>query len=127
MPLIKAEYELCQGYANCVVGAEDVFDLDDDGVVVLSKSDVPRSRPCPRRRPPHAAVRCPRSGWRTHDPSDCRGRAVPSPEPASRAPSAGSTTTAAIRIVEAEPHLPYDKPPLSKASLEPGAIRSFRC
>jgi ferredoxin len=25
----------CQGYGNCVVAAPDVFDLDDDGKVVL--------------------------------------------------------------------------------------------
>ncbi|TLP71211.1 ferredoxin [Nesterenkonia sphaerica] len=39
----KADYEACQGYANCVMGAEDYFDLDDDGKVVLLASEVPES------------------------------------------------------------------------------------
>ena len=64
MPLIKAEYELCQGYANCVVGAEDVFDLDDDGVVVLLKSEVEESD---RARVDTAARSCPVSALRLED------------------------------------------------------------
>jgi ferredoxin len=40
MTTVKAERHLCQGYANCVVAAEDYFDIDDDGIVVVVKSDV---------------------------------------------------------------------------------------
>jgi hypothetical protein len=28
MAVIKANLELCQGYANCVVAADDAFDID---------------------------------------------------------------------------------------------------
>ncbi|BBZ59080.1 ferredoxin [Mycolicibacterium monacense] len=35
MPRLHADYPSCQGYGNCVTGAADTFDVDDDGVVVL--------------------------------------------------------------------------------------------
>lgn len=38
---IQADLGACQGYANCVVGADDYFDIDDDGKVVLLKIEVP--------------------------------------------------------------------------------------
>lgn len=41
MPTVKADYEACQGYANCVAAAPDAFDIDDDGVVVVLKAGVP--------------------------------------------------------------------------------------
>lgn len=41
MASIKADLSLCQGYANCVVAAADVFDLDDDGTVVVLRTEVP--------------------------------------------------------------------------------------
>lgn len=41
MATIKAELHLCQGYANCVAAADDYFDIDDDGLVVVLRSDVP--------------------------------------------------------------------------------------
>ncbi|MFJ3804360.1 ferredoxin [Streptomyces sp. NPDC090088] len=56
MPLLKADLAACQGYANCVISAPDTYDLDDDGVVVLLKTeitddDLPRvqeaARSCP--------------------------------------------------------------------------------
>lgn len=31
--MISADLDKCQGYANCMVNAPDVFDLDDDGKV----------------------------------------------------------------------------------------------
>lgn len=34
MIAIKADLDLCQGYANCVAEADDVFDLDDDTELV---------------------------------------------------------------------------------------------
>jgi ferredoxin len=43
MVVMKADLELCQGYANCIVAADDVFDIDDDGVVVLLRSEIPES------------------------------------------------------------------------------------
>ena len=43
MPVVKADLQACQGYANCVVGASDYFDLDDDGIVVLLQTEVPEA------------------------------------------------------------------------------------
>ena len=40
MAVVKADLEACQGYANCVVGADDYFDIDDDGVVVVLTTEV---------------------------------------------------------------------------------------
>ncbi|HLU56118.1 MAG TPA: ferredoxin [Pseudonocardia sp.] len=40
MPVLRADLELCQGYANCVVAADDVFDIDDGGVVVLLRKEI---------------------------------------------------------------------------------------
>lgn len=40
MAVLKADLDACQGYANCVVGAEDVYDINDDGIVVLLKTAV---------------------------------------------------------------------------------------
>lgn len=37
MPVVKADHGQCQGYANCVVGADDTFDLDDDGVAATAR------------------------------------------------------------------------------------------
>ncbi|WP_405476023.1 ferredoxin [Streptomyces sp. NBC_00009] len=41
MPVLKANFGACQGYANCVIAAPDTYDLDDDGVVVLLKDSIP--------------------------------------------------------------------------------------
>ena len=40
MPVLKADFGACQGYANCVMAAPDVYDIDDDGVVVLLKDEI---------------------------------------------------------------------------------------
>jgi len=45
-----------QGYANCVLAAEDYFDIDDDGVVVVLKSEVPEAD---RGRVEEAVRSCP--------------------------------------------------------------------
>ena len=56
MPLVKADLVACQGYANCVVSAEDVFDIDDDGVVVLLRTSLEEAE---RGRVEEAARSCP--------------------------------------------------------------------
>ncbi len=56
MPVVKADLEACQGYANCVIAADDVFDIDDDGVVVLLKTTVPEDE---RARVEEAGRSCP--------------------------------------------------------------------
>ena len=64
MATVKANLSLCQGYANCVVAAGDYFDIDDDGVVVLLKVDVPESE---RTRVEEAARSCPVSALWVED------------------------------------------------------------
>lgn len=64
MAVVKADREACQGYANCVVGAEDYFDIDDDGVVVLLRAEVSESD---RGRVEEAARSCPVSALLLED------------------------------------------------------------
>lgn len=40
MSVIKADVEVCQGYANCVVAAPDIFDIGDAGTVVILDDSV---------------------------------------------------------------------------------------
>ncbi|WP_028658698.1 ferredoxin [Nocardioides insulae] len=56
MPILKADLSACQGYANCVVGAEDAYDIDDDGVVVLLRTEIEETE---RGRIETAALSCP--------------------------------------------------------------------
>lgn len=56
MARISADLGLCQGYANCVIEAEDVFDIDDDGTVVVLRSEIPEPE---RARVEAAARSCP--------------------------------------------------------------------
>ncbi|OZC52468.1 ferredoxin [Rhodococcus sp. WWJCD1] len=56
MTTVKADLVACQGYANCVVGADDYFDINNDGVVDVLITDVPESE---RARVETAAKSCP--------------------------------------------------------------------
>lgn len=56
MPVLKADFGACQGYANCVDAAPDVYDIDDDGVVVLVKTTITEAE---RPRIEEAARSCP--------------------------------------------------------------------
>lgn len=56
MPHLLADVEACQGYGNCITGASDVYDIDDDGKVVLLKQEIPESD---RARVEEAARSCP--------------------------------------------------------------------
>lgn len=64
MPVIKADLEACQGYANCVVGADDVFDFDDDGVVALRRTEDSEAD---RARVEEATLSCPVSALVVED------------------------------------------------------------
>ncbi|AUI53773.1 ferredoxin [Arthrobacter crystallopoietes] len=64
MPVVKADLQACQGYANCVVGATDYFDLDDDGIVVVLRTEVPQED---RARVIEAARSCPVSALVVED------------------------------------------------------------
>jgi len=37
---IKADRSVCQGYGNCVLADPHLFDVDDEGLVVLSSQTV---------------------------------------------------------------------------------------
>ncbi|WP_227997025.1 ferredoxin [Nocardia australiensis] len=64
MAVVRADLALCQGYANCVIGADDVFDIDDQGIVVLLATEVDEAD----RGRVEAAVRsCPASALRLGD------------------------------------------------------------
>ena len=104
------------GYANCVVGADDTFDLDDDGVVVVLRLEIPDAGSGPGR---------------------CGGAVVPSVGAYGQqrmtlgtvivgASIGGVRTAQALRSVGYEGEitfvgdewaLPYDRPPLSKGLL----------
>jgi 3-phenylpropionate/trans-cinnamate dioxygenase ferredoxin reductase subunit len=64
MAIVKADLELCQGYANCAIAADDVFDLSDDGVVTLLKAEVADAD---RARVTEAARSCPVSALAVAD------------------------------------------------------------
>jgi ferredoxin len=40
MPKVTVDLGLCEGYANCINVAPDLFDLNDDDQVVLLRGDV---------------------------------------------------------------------------------------
>ena len=56
MPVLKADFGACQGYANCVDAAPDVYDIDDEGIVVLLKEEITEEE---RPRIEEAARSCP--------------------------------------------------------------------
>lgn len=64
MPVLKADFGACQGYANCVDAAPDVYDIDDDGVVVLLKEQITDEE---RPRIEEAARSCPVSALLIED------------------------------------------------------------
>ena len=64
MPVLKADFGACQGYANCVDAAPDVYDIDDDGVVVLLKDSFTDDE---RTRIEEAARSCPVSALTIED------------------------------------------------------------
>lgn len=43
MSAVKADRDVCRGFANCVMTAPDYFDLDDDGLVVVTREQVRES------------------------------------------------------------------------------------
>jgi ferredoxin len=54
--VLKADFQACQGYANCVDAAPEVYDIDDDGVVVLLRKQISDEE---RPRIEEAARSCP--------------------------------------------------------------------
>ena len=64
MAVLKADFAACQGYGNCIIAAPDAYDLDDDGVVVLLKSEIADDE---RARIESAAHSCPVSALTVAD------------------------------------------------------------
>lgn len=64
MARLTADLAACQGYANCVVAADDVYDIDDDGIVVLLRETIDESD---RPRVEEAARSCPVSALQVAD------------------------------------------------------------
>jgi ferredoxin len=62
--VIKADLSLCQGYANCVAEAPDLFDISDEGTVVLLRREIDHSD---RDRAEAAARTCPVSALTVED------------------------------------------------------------
>lgn len=61
---MKADLEVCQGYANCVITAPDVYDIDDDGTVVLLKTEISEQE---RAKVEEAVNACPVSALSIED------------------------------------------------------------
>ena len=64
MPRLKADFGACQGYANCVDAAPEVYDIDDDGIVVLLREEITEEE---RPRIEEAARSCPVSALVVED------------------------------------------------------------
>lgn len=64
MAVLKADFEVCQGYANCVLTAPDVYDIDDDGTVVLLKTEISEQE---RAKVDEAVNACPVSALSIED------------------------------------------------------------
>ena len=64
MPVIKADLALCQGFANCVLEAPELFDLGDEGFVVILKASITEAE---RGRAEAAARTCPVSALTVDD------------------------------------------------------------
>ena len=56
MPVIRADVQLCRGYANCVIAADDVFAIDDNDTVVVLRAEVDESE---RAKVQEAVRACP--------------------------------------------------------------------
>lgn len=60
---IQVDRDTCDGFGNCVAAAPEVFELDDDGLVVLKMAEAEDDRADEIRR---AAYDCPTEAI-THD------------------------------------------------------------
>jgi ferredoxin len=61
---VEVDRGLCNGYANCLDAAPDVFDLGDDDIAVVLGPDYPEERRAELER---AAQRCPVKAIALHD------------------------------------------------------------
>jgi ferredoxin len=68
--IVKADRDICEGYGNCAFNAGDVFDLDDDGLVVVRRAEVAEED---RDRVEEAAHSCPVAALSVEDGGGDRG------------------------------------------------------
>jgi ferredoxin len=61
---VDIDRALCNGYANCLEAAPDVFDLGDDDIAFVAAPDYPSERRADLER---AAQRCPVRAITLHD------------------------------------------------------------
>jgi ferredoxin len=64
MPRIIVDTARCEAHGDCVIAAPEVFDLDDDNVVMLLRDDVPEDM---RDKVERAARDCPVTAIRIED------------------------------------------------------------
>ncbi len=62
--VLKADFDTCQGYANCVIAAPDVYDISDEGTVVLLKQEISEEE---RAKVDEAVNSCPVSALSIED------------------------------------------------------------
>jgi ferredoxin len=67
---VLADREMCIQAGNCVMAAEDVFDQDDDGVVVVLTPEVTGEAEDRARR---AVTLCPAAALTLRDPGAAAG------------------------------------------------------
>jgi len=53
---LSADFGVCQGFGNCVASAPELFELDDNDVVVLLKTEIADAE---RADAEHAVRSCP--------------------------------------------------------------------
>lgn len=53
---VRANVRLCEGFANCLVAAPDLFDLDDEDKVIILQDDLDEAE---RSRVEEAIRSCP--------------------------------------------------------------------
>ncbi len=70
MPTVRVDRGLCEGYANCVFNADDVFDLDEDDLVVVLQQTIDESD---RARVTAAAESCPVAALTVEEATDGDG------------------------------------------------------
>ena len=121
-PAMKVVVDMnkCQDHGQCVFAAPDVFSHGRQ-TAIWPTSPTPTTRCATRSRKPPTCVRCRPSGSRAdHDSRSARVSSSPAPPwPACAPPNSCGRRAgpAPSRVVGDEPHMPYNRPPLSKEVL----------
>ena len=111
---VVVDFDLCESNALCMQAAPEVFEVRDDDFLYVLQENPPEEL---RSKVEEAVRRCPKQaitleGLRPWIPS--RSSAVRSPASAPSRSFVSEGFAGTITVIGAEPHLPYDRPPLSK-------------